>query len=153
VRGRRGGGRSRADGGGNGFDGYRNLLFARDGQGAGSSHSQGIETSRDQAPAAAILRDRRAFPAVGPFAIRNRVLGELASRGTDGEAQGIVPAAGLVNYAWRKPRYLLGSALQNPSLGYSGISRQKRWCGLLFDDPSATTVGPVRQILDFASEP
>ena len=75
VRGRRGGGRSRADGGGNGFDGYRNLLFARDGQGAGSSHSQGIETSRDQAPAAAILRDRRAFPAVGPFAIRNRVLG------------------------------------------------------------------------------
>ena len=89
----------------------------------------------------------------GPSPSATACWGELASRGKDGEAQGIVPAAGLVNYAWRKPCYLLGSTLQNPSLGYSGISRQKRWCGLLFDDPSATTVAPVRQILDFASEP
>lgn len=148
VQGRRGGGRSRADGGSNSFDGYKNLLFARDGQGAGSSHSQVIETSRYQAPAAAILLDKRAFPAVRPFAIRNRVLGKLASRGKDGEAQGIAPDSALVNYAWRTPHYLLGSTLQDPTLEYSGISKQKCWCSLLFHDPSSPTVGSIDTVIE-----
>jgi hypothetical protein len=84
-----GGGQSRADGGRNSFEAYKNLLFARDGQPAGSSHSQVIETSRYQLPAAAILLDRRAFPAINPFAIRNRVLGQIKTAGPDGEGQAI----------------------------------------------------------------
>jgi hypothetical protein len=148
VRGRRGGGLSRAEGGGNGFAAYKNLLYARAGQAAGSSHSRVIETSRYQAPAAAILLEKRAFPAVRPFAIRNRVLGELITRGGDGEAQRIAANSALVNYAWRTPYYLLGSTLQNPIREYSGISQQKRWCGLLFDDPSAATVGSIGTLIE-----
>ncbi|QTN32035.1 hypothetical protein HZ994_06725 [Akkermansiaceae bacterium] len=147
VRGRRGGGQSRAEGVPNGFSGYKNLLFARAGQPAGSSHSRVIETSRYQLPAAAILLDKRAFPAVRPFVIRNRVLGRSETRGADGEAQRIAPDSALVNYAWRSPHYLLGSTLQNPSLEYAGISRQKRWCGLLIDDPSADRVGSIGVVI------
>ncbi len=148
VRGRRGGGQSRAEGGRNAFESYKNLLFARDGEPAGSTHSRVIETSRYQLPAAAILLDRRAFPAVRPFAIRNRVLGELKTAGPDGGPQRIVPESALVNDAWRSPHYLLGGTLQNPLLDYSGISRQKRWCGLLFDDPSAATVGAIDTVIE-----
>jgi hypothetical protein len=148
VRGRRGGGRSRADGSPNGFDNYKNLLFAREGKPAGSTHSRVFETSRYQLPASAILLDRRAFPAVRPFAIHNRVLGELKTAGPDGGAQRIVPDSALINYAWRSPHYLLGSTLQNPLLDYSGISKQKRWCGLLFDDPSAATVGSIDTVIE-----
>ena len=148
VRGRRGGGRSRAEGGPNGFENYKNLLFAREGKPAGSTHSRVFETSRYQLPAAAIILDKRAFPAVRPFAIRDRVLGELKTAGPDGGAQRIVPDSALINYAWRSPGYLLGSTLQNPLLDYSGISKQKRWCGLLFDDPSAATVGSIDTVIE-----
>jgi hypothetical protein len=148
VRGRRGGGLSRASGEKNSFECYKNLLFARDGQPAVSSHSQVIETSRYQVPAAAILLDKRAFPAVRPFAIRNRVLGQLQTHGADGEAQMIASNSALINYAWRTPHYLLGSALQDPALDYAGISQQKRWCGLLFDDPSAATVGAIGTVIE-----
>lgn len=148
VRGRRGGGRSRAEGGPNAFDNYKNLLFAREGEPAGSTHSRVIETSRYQLPAAAIILDKRAFPAVRPFAIRNRVLGELKTAGPDSGAQRIAPDSALLNYAWRSPHYLLGSTLQNPLLDYAGISKQKRWCGLLFDDPSAATVGSIDTVIE-----
>jgi hypothetical protein len=148
VRGRRGGGLSRADDSANSFAGYKNLLFAREGQGAASSHSRVIETSRFQAPAAAILLEKMAFPAAVPFAVRNRVLGKQVTRGKDGEAQGIDPDSALVNYAWRSPHYLLGSTLQNPTLTYAGISRQKRWCGLLFDDPTAKAVGSIGIVIE-----
>lgn len=148
VRGRRGGGLSRADDSENSFASYKNLLFACDGRNAASSHSRVIETSRYQAPAAAILLEMLAFPAAVPFAIRNRVLGKQVIRGKDGEAQGIDPDSALVNYAWRSPHYLLGSTLQNPALTYAGISRQKRWCGLLFDDPSAKAVGSIGIVIE-----
>jgi hypothetical protein len=148
VRGRRGGGLSRAEGGRNGFDGYKNLLFAREGKPAGSTHSRVIETSRYQLPAAAILLDSRAFPALRPFAIRNRVLGELKTPGADGEGQIIDSNSALINHAWRCPHYLLGSTLQNPALVYAGISQQKRWCGLLFDDPSASSVGSIDTVIE-----
>jgi len=61
----------------------------------------------------------------------------------------------LVNYAYRTPHYLLGSTLQNPALAmpdpktgaltlkYSGISRQKRACGMLFDDPASDEICAV----------
>jgi hypothetical protein len=148
VRGRRGGGLSRADGKGNSFAAYKNLLYARVGQAAGSSHSRVIETSRYQAPVAAILLEKRAFPADRCFAIGNRVLGELETRGKDGEAQRIAANSALVNYAWRTAHYLLGSTLQNPALEYSGISRQKRWCGMLFDDPSAANVASIGTVIE-----
>ncbi|MGB0596089.1 MAG: hypothetical protein ACPGLY_05335 [Rubripirellula sp.] len=148
VHGRRGGGRSRAANGSNSFESYKNLLYAHADQPAGSSHSRVIETSRYQLPAAAILLDQGLFPAAKPFSIRNRVPGELETRGEDGEPQHIASASRLVNYAWRTPHYLLGSTLQNPKLEYAGISRQKRWCGLLFDDPTAATVESIGVLIE-----
>lgn len=156
VKGRRGGGRSRAEYGVNGFESYKNLLYAFEGQPAGSSHSRVIETSRYQLPPEAILLSKRAFPATEPFVIRNRVLGELdVSRPDHKDGQRLAADSALVNYAYRNPHYLLGSTLQNPALTmpdpkagsptlkYAAISRQKRACGLLFDDPSSAKIGEV----------
>ena len=161
VRGRRGGGRSRAEYGRNAFESYKNLLYAPDNQPAGSSHSSVIETSRYQLPAAAILLREREFPADEPFVIRNRVLGELEpSRPEDGKNNRFATDSALVNYAWRTPHYLLGSTLQNPvltlpssesekpALKYGGISRQKRWCGMLFDDPESREVCAVYPVIE-----
>ncbi len=146
VRGRRGGGRSRAVGGGNGFESYKNLLHAVPGQPAGSSHSRVMETSAYQLPAEAILLRKATFPTVEPFVIRNRVLGKIQD--TDREGHRIDPDSALVNYAYRSPHYLLGSTLQNPALEYTGISRQQRWCGMLFEDPAAPSVGAVYPVIE-----
>ncbi|MEI7729154.1 MAG: hypothetical protein WCO56_06265 [Verrucomicrobiota bacterium] len=156
VRGRRGGGRSRAEYAPNAFESYKNLLYASEGQSAGSSHSRVIETSRYQLPPEAILLRKRAYPATAPFVIRNRVLGELETAKSGEEVgQRLAADSALVNYAYRTPHYLLGSTLQNPaltmpdpktgtpSLKYSGISRQKRACGMFFDDPSSNDVCAV----------
>jgi hypothetical protein len=161
VAGRRGGGRSRGYYDANGFESYKNLLYAPEGQRAGSSHSRVIETSRYQLPAAAILLRKRAFPAAEPFVIRNRVLGELeAARSADEDGQRLAADSSLVNYAYRTPHYLLGSTLQNPALTmpdpasgspilkYAGISRQNRTCGLLFDDPSAKQSSQVHPVAE-----
>jgi hypothetical protein len=161
VNGVRGGGRSRADHGKGGFDGYKNLLFAVEGQPAGSSHSRVIETSRYQLPVEAILLRHRTFPVAEPFVIRNRVLGELeSSKLPEAHGQRLAADSALVNYAYRTPHYLLGSTLQNPALvmsdpeagaptlKYSGISRQKRACGLLFDGPSAKTISQVHPVVE-----
>ena len=146
VKGRRGGGRSRAGYGKNNFESYKNLLYAPEGATANSSHSKVIETSRYQLPVAAILLRKMAFPANKPFVISNRVLGELKPGG------GHAADSALINYAYRTPHYILGSTLQNPALNmtspdtgepvlkYAGISRQNRWCGILFDDPEARQV-------------
>ena len=153
VRGRRGGGRSRAYPGANAFESYKNLLYASEGQPAGSSHSRVIETSRYQLPPEAILLRYRGFPAEKPFVIRNRVLGELAP-GAEGEHR-LAADSALVNYGYRTPHYLLGSTLQNPALierdstnnvptlKYSGISRQNRACGMLFDNPATNEICAV----------
>lgn len=161
VRGRRGGGRSRASYGVNSFEFYKNLLYAPPGVRAGSSHSRVIETSRYQLPAAAILLRKREFPRPQPFVIRNRVLGELASApAKSGDTRQYVADSALVNYAYRSPHYLLGSTLQNPSLRiidpqtgaptlkYAGISRQKRWCGMLFDDPGTDEISAVYPLIE-----
>ncbi len=156
VRGRRGGGRSRASSDANAFESYKNLLFASEGQPAGSSHSRVIETSRYQLPPEAILLRKRVFPAVAPFVIHNRVVGELeTAKSEDAVGQRLAADSALVNYAYRTPHYLLGSTLQNPALSlpdpengkptlkYSGISRQKRACGMLFDDPASNEICAV----------
>ena len=153
INGRRGGGRSRAGYGKNNFEGMKNLLYAPEGEGAGSSHSKVIETSSYQLPAAAILLRKMAFPAYSPFVISNRVLGEMSeTQVPDGHENytSYVEDSALINYVYRTPHYMLGSTLQNPSLNmlqsgkpvlkYSGISRQNRWSGILFDDPEARQV-------------
>lgn len=151
INGRRGGGRSRAGYGKNNFEDYKNLLYAPTDSQIGASHSKVIETSRYQLPAAAILLRERAFPAEKAFLIRNRVLGEYGENGKDlkESTQSLSADSALVNYAYRSPHYLLGSTWQNPALHhkaadksgdvlkYSGISRQNRWCGILFDHPIA----------------
>jgi hypothetical protein len=149
IQGRRGGGRSRANYGRSSFESYKNLLYAPVGLPAGSSHSKVIETSRYQLPPAAILLRYVEFPTEKPFSIANRVLGELATpRSTDRDNQRLAEDSALVNYAWRTPHYLLGGTLQDPSLAqldpatdrpvlkYSGISRQNRWCGVIFESPA-----------------
>ncbi len=160
VKGRRGGGRSRADYGPNAFESYKSLLFAAAGRPAGSSHSRVIETSRYPLPAEAILLADRVFPAE-PVIIRNRVLGESApDRPEDRGGQRLAADSALVNYAYRTPCYLLGSTLQNPALAardpktgepglnYAGISRQKRCCGLLFDDPARATISEIHPAVE-----
>lgn len=153
IRGRRGGGRSRAGYGKNSFEGYKNLLYAPAGAAAGSSHSKVFETSRYQLPAAAILLRKRVFPADQPFVIYNRVPGELKPGKTIDDKSDThnvyVEDSALINYAYRTRHYLLGSTLQNPALStpspvtgkavlkYHGISRQNRWSGMLLDDPEA----------------
>jgi hypothetical protein len=156
VRGRRGGGRSRAYPEPNAFESYKNLLFASDGQPSGSSHSRVIETSRYQLPPEAICLRQRVFPAAKPFFIRNRVLGELEPTKAEGETgQRLAADSRLVNYAWRTPHYLLGTTLQNPALSmpdpktnaptlkYAGISEQNRASGMLFDDPASNEICAV----------
>ena len=115
VRGWRGGGRSRAYGGKRGLESYKNLLYAPEGQPALGSHSNVIETSRYQLPAAAIMLRFREFPAKEPFVIRNRALGELEHKKDHG-GQRFAADSALVNYAYRTPHYLLGSTLQDPTL-------------------------------------
>lgn len=136
VNGRRGGGRSRAYHDGNGFDSMKAILFGENG---GSSHSRVIETSRYQAPVEAILLHKGLIKNEKTFLIRNRVLGKIA----EGEGHRIDPESQLVNYAWRSPHFLLGSTLQNPAIESTGISKQNRACGLLFDDPNSKSISQI----------
>ena len=149
VQGRRGGGGSRGSYGYNNFEYYKNLLYAPEGVPAQASHTKIIETSRYQLPAAAILLRAVEFPAKKPFAIANRVPGEIAAPSPDDRGMRLVEDSALVNYAWRTPHYLLGCTLQNPGLAYpdpetgklvlkySDISRQQRFGSMLFHDPQA----------------
>lgn len=145
VQGRRGGGRSRASYSLNSFESYKDLLY---GSGPGCSHSKVLETSSYQAPVAAILLRFQEFPANEPFTIINRVLGESTGNRV------FLADSALLNYAYRSPHYIIGSTIQNPSLSvlsedgkvlrrYGAISAQKRWTGILFDDPEARQ--PVRR--------
>lgn len=149
VHGRRGGGESRAHPGVNAFESYKNLLFAEEGMPAGSSHSRVIETSRYQLPPEAIYLRYRAFPAAKPFVIRNRVLGELEPPKSEAEThQRFAADSALVNYAYRTPHYLLGSTLQNPTLKYSGISKQNRVCGMLFENWANHEICSVQSVIE-----
>ncbi len=148
VNGRRGGGRSRANYGKNNFESYKNLLYAPEGGNAACSHSKVIETSSYQLPAVAILLRKTELPTAQAFVIENRVLGELKSLKKD-NFTAYTSDSSLINYAYRTAHYIMGSTLQNPALNisspdyemavkkYSGISRQNRWYGILFDDPHA----------------
>ena len=150
VHGRRGGGMSRAHPGANPFETHKNLFYAEKGRAAGSSHSRVMETSRYQLPPEAIYLRYRAFPAAEPFVIRNRVPGKLAPRNPKKDPrpagwERYVADSPLINYAYRTPHYLLGSTLQDPTEHYSGISRQGRMCGMLFDGPGICSVYSVTE--------
>lgn len=148
VRGQRGGALSRGEYAPNSFAGSKNLLFAVEGQPAGSSHSRVIETSRYQLPAEAILLAKQTFPAAEPFVIRNRILGKLAAeKSAETHSQRIDPDSALVNYAWRTPHYLLGSSLMDPRIHYAEISTQKQACGMLFDDPTSSELCAVYTVI------
>jgi hypothetical protein len=150
--GRRGGGRSRADFGKNSFEAYKELLYAQEGLPAHSSHTAVVETSLYQLPATAILLRFREFPANRSFVVANRVLGEVE---TGGKGNRLATDSALVNYAWRSPYLILGSTWQNPALSmpnsaigkptlkYGGISRQRRWLGVLFDDEDRSAIYTV----------
>ena len=143
VDGRRGGGRSRAGYTVGGFEPMKSLLY---GEGGGSSHSRVIEASRYLPPAEAVLLRKRAVAITEPFTIRNRVLGKIDDGSGDGHR--IAADSALVNYAYRTPHSLLGSTLQNPSLNYSGISRQNRACGMLCDTPGARVPSQIHPVAE-----
>lgn len=143
VKGRRGGGRSRAKLGGSGFEGIKSLLY---GEGGGSSHSRVLETSTYQAPPEAILLRKRVFSVEKPFTIRNRVLGRIAVNA--GEGHRIAADSALVNHAYRTPHYLFGSTLQNPAFTYSGISRQNRAWSMLFENPHDGKVSGIHPVIE-----
>jgi len=144
VRGRRGGGRSRAGYGKNPFEGYKNLFYAPKGGAGGCSHSKVMETSNYQLPPAAIVLRKMVFPTEKIITISNRVPGEMSVNGIGNGYSAYVADSALINYSHRTPNYILGSTLQNPALSmkqdgkdilkYSGISRQNRWSGILFDN-------------------
>jgi len=162
VRGRRGGGRSRAGYGKNNFEDYKNLLYAPPTEIGGATHHKVFETSTYQAPTVAILLRKLACAAEQACTITNRVPGEMKHRVTTRNEDDVhgayVADSALVNYAYRTPHYLLGCTLQDPSLNmpsnepgkvtlkYSGISRQNRWSGMIFDDPEARF--PIRGALN-----
>lgn len=166
IRGRRGGGRSRAGYGKNNFEKYKNVFYAPAEGVIGSSHHMIFETSKYQLPAEAIMLRKMAFPADAPFVIANRVLGEVKPGKPMGDAHDrhnrSAADSALINYAYRTPHYILGSTWQNPALSmpspddgrpvlkYHGISRQNRWYGMLFDDPDSRfpVVGAMKDRAD-----
>jgi hypothetical protein len=145
IKGRRGGGRSRAQYGSNNFEIYKNVLYGTKEARVDCGHTKIIPTSSYHPPIAAILIRGGLFSIKEPFIIQNRVLGELAHP----SEKIYTTDSALINYAYRTPNYLLGSTQQNPALAifnpdidkdvikYSGISRQKRWSGMIFNDPTA----------------
>lgn len=151
VEGRRGGGRSRAGWGKNSFERTKDILYGIEGGDSdGSSHNKVFEVSRYQVPDSAILLRKVEFPAEKPFEIINRTIGELMEDGPyghDGGSATYLENGRILNYAYRTPHYLIGGHLLNPSLRmedpqrgwatskYSGISRQNRWAGMIFDHP------------------
>lgn len=143
VNGRRGGGRSRAYYTEGGFEPMKSMLY---GEGGGSTHSRVLEASLYQAPPEAVLLHKRTFPVEKPFVMRNRVLGKIDDRG--GEGHRIAKDSSLVNYAYRTPHYLLGSTLQNPAYEYSGISKQNRVCGLLFENPASPAISQIHPVAE-----
>lgn len=143
MNGRRGGGRSRAYHTAGGFQPMKSLLY---GEGGGSSHSWVLETALYQAPPEAILLRKQTFPAAKPFVIRNRVLGRLDPKA--GEGHRIAADSSLINYAYRSSHYLLGGTLQNPAIEYTGISRQNRACGLLFENPASPAISQIHPVAE-----
>ena len=76
VKGRRGGGRSRAQYGSNPFEQIKNLYYADSPAPVRVGHSKVFETSDYKLPAAAILLRQSTFPLKKAILVKNKVLGE-----------------------------------------------------------------------------
>ncbi|QHI69291.1 hypothetical protein [Tichowtungia aerotolerans] len=128
---------------------HKRLLFGEVGSG---THSRVFETSQYQVPGLAVFL-REFGDSEPPFLIRNRVLGESVkpSRMYDrehGETYYIADDSALVNYCWKTPAYMIGSTLQlldgidDGTGDDSGITRQDRWGGVVFNDAKHSKVLP-----------
>lgn len=124
----RGGGRSRAYGALRGkHDGIKELVYGE--SAVDGRFSIDYEFSDYQAPAIAVVL-HRAKGAVKPYAIVNRVPGEMTRKDIL-EAQNNRDSR-LINYVYRTPGYSLGCSLMNPNLTYKPNSNQERMSSLLF---------------------
>lgn len=128
---------------------HKQLLY---GEGGSATHSRVFETSSYQVPEIAIFL-REFGDSEPPFLMRNRVVGESVkpSKRYDrkhGETFYIANDSALVNYCYKTPAYMIGSTLQlldaaNDGYGDdSGITRQDRWGGVVFNDKPHSKVLP-----------
>ena len=156
VLGSRGGGGCRGASCRSRFQGYKNLFYAPQDGFLGlsrASHTKVLEASPYQLPAAAILLRDREFPAAEPFLIQNRFLGEIVPPTPEKPGTNQFKDDGaLVNYAWRTPHYLFGGVHWAPRQMYSGISNNKRFGSLLFNEPNAIFKLPLRHTTSISWE-
>lgn len=126
------------------------LLFGE--VGGLSTHSRVIETSSYQVPAIAYFLRAHADE-LPPIIIRNRMIGESAGpdlgRNKEADFAGLTFAISkepaLVNYTYKTPEYSMGGANQDPVGSDSGITRQDRWSGILFNDASRSRIVPMAE--------
>jgi hypothetical protein len=153
----RGGGKSRYPRGdldpSPGWMQHKDLFY---GDGGSASHSNVFETSQYQVPDIAIFL-RQFGDSETPFLMRNRVLGESVkpSQGfgeIGGDTFYIADDSALINYCWKTPAYMIGGTLQlldDADDGYgddSGITRQDRWGGIVFNDAAHSKVLPWAEV-------
>lgn len=128
---------------------HKRLLFGEVGS---ATHSRVFETSSYQVPDIAIFL-REFGDGEPPFLMRNRVLGESVAPSQSfaagsGDTFYIAEDSALVNVCYKTPDYMIGSTLQlldDANDGYgddSGITRQDRWGGIVFNDAVHSKVLP-----------
>jgi lysophospholipase L1-like esterase len=133
---------------------HAKLLYGE--KGGASTHSRVIETSGYEVPAIAVFLRHHADQ-LPPFEIRNRMLGESAGPNLgQGEHEGsfhgavfpISPEPAIVNICYRTPEYAMGGAVQDPKGNDSGITRQDRWSGILFNDAKRSRIVPMAETVN-----
>lgn len=136
---------------------HKQLLYGQKGHG---SHSRTFETSQYQVPDIAILL-RKYGDTAPPFLIRNRVIGETEAPSEAGVGVGYLQTgdtfymaadSAMINYCWKTPEYMIGSTLlllDDSDDGFdddSGITRQDRWSGVVFNDGNHSRVTPWGEV-------
>jgi hypothetical protein len=118
-----------------------------------STHNREFETSSYKVPAIAVFLRQNADH-IPPFVIQNRMIGESAGPDMgqgmhEGVSHGytfpISPEPAIVNYCYKTPEYAMGGAVQDPKGNDSGITRQDRWSGILFNDATRTKIVPIAE--------
>ena len=140
INNRRGGGKSRGSIG-SGLEPITEILF---GDGGGSTHTRVIEASAYTPPDIAFILYYHE-PVPEPYAIYNRVIGEVAADWTnwnEEEFYRLEPDSALLNHVYRTPHYLMGGVLQEPNRRYAAVSSQQRWAGVVFKDHKAVYPDP-----------
>ncbi len=128
---------------------HKRLLYGEEGS---ATHSRVFETSLYQVPDIAIFL-REFGDDAAPFLMQNRVPGESTapSKRWDaehGETFYLADDSALLNVCWKTPAYMIGSTLQllddadDGAGDDSGITRQDRWGGIVFNDAAHSKVLP-----------